>query len=57
MKIKAPVMIQDQMVAHGKGLRELTEPIHLEEAFSLDGPVSERVGGPSKARVKSGSRL
>ncbi|MDH5423291.1 MAG: hypothetical protein OEY55_15930, partial [Acidimicrobiia bacterium] len=43
MKIRAPVMIQDQMVALGKQMPEMTERIPIEEAFFLDGPVSERV--------------
>lgn len=36
-------MIQDQMVARGKQMPEMTERIPIEEAFFLDGPVSERV--------------
>jgi hypothetical protein len=42
MKVKLPVMIQDQTVARGKGTK-LAEMIHVEESFFLDGPVSERV--------------
>ena len=43
MKIKVPVMIQDQMVARGKQMPEMTEAIRIDEAFFLDGPISERV--------------
>ena len=43
MKIRVPVMIQDQMLAIGKGLPKLTEKINVEEPFFLDGPLSERV--------------
>lgn len=42
MKIQVPVVIQDQLVAAGKGVPE-TEEIEIEETFFLDGPVSERV--------------
>ena len=42
MKIRLPVMIQDQTVAEGKGT-ELAEMVTVEESFFLDGPVSERV--------------
>ncbi len=40
MKVRVPVMIQDQMAAAGD---ELTEEVILEEKFFLDGPVSERI--------------
>jgi len=43
MKIRVPVMIQDQLVAASKGMQELTESIAVEEEFFLDGPISERV--------------
>ena len=43
MKIRIPVMIQDQMVANMKSMFKPTEPVEIEEAFFLDGPVSERV--------------
>lgn len=42
MKIKVPVLIQDQLVADRKGF-DPTESVEIEEAFFLDGPVSERV--------------
>ncbi len=31
MKVKAPVMIQDQMVAHGKQMSKMTEAVRIEE--------------------------
>ena len=42
MKIKVPVLIQDQMVAARKGF-EPTETVFIDERFFLDGPISERV--------------
>jgi hypothetical protein len=36
-------MIQDQMVALGKGMSEPTEPVSIDAEFFLDGPVSDRV--------------
>jgi hypothetical protein len=60
MKIKAPVIIQDQMVALGKELPELTETIRIEEAFFLDGPISERVAVvdfDDQGALRSGARF
>ncbi len=58
MKIRVPVMIQDQMASAGE---DLTEEVTLEDKFFLDGPVSERVAvldfDPDGQLVKTRARF
>jgi hypothetical protein len=43
MKVRLPIMVQDQSIAQQKGMR-VTEPCTLDgERFFLDGPVTERL--------------
>lgn len=62
VKVKVPIVIQDQLTAQGKGMKQETEGYHMdEEEFFLDGPVSRSVAvldfDPSTDQLLPGVRL